>query len=398
MLRFFRNIALSALLAFPASSAEPDVISYGAFSYDARMPQVLLLTGEIGKSDSFELRRALREHEIKAVVMGSAGGNLYEGLQMAAILRDKSIASYVPNALSCESSCANMFFGGAQRKAGGHLGVHQFYSPQGDRAATLSVAQAQTQYTAAEVIGILNELDTPPFVYEKMFGTAEIHYFTSDEKQRLARDAENPDFLRLTGEIESFLSQNPEAAARPEPSQTLPSVAASVPPPAPPPSTVPERGGRHDRFTSTDFFGSDILPKGQRNISVGQCEQLCRGMPGCAAWSYVHETRWCWPKAAVENISMAVGITSGVVDFSRMNKGIFDRPFIEVTATDFSGNDILPRGMPHTTLDECRRACYGSSQCTAFTWNGKTNTCYPKYSVGRITKFVGAISGVKNRP
>ena len=76
--------------------------------------------------------------------MGSAGGNLYEGLQMGAILRDKGIATYVPQNVSCESSCANMFFGGAKRKAKGKLGVHQFYSPDGSRSAPVGEAEAKT--------------------------------------------------------------------------------------------------------------------------------------------------------------------------------------------------------------------------------------------------------------
>lgn len=117
---------LCASLLLPAlATAET---RYGSFRFDDRAPNALFLTGEIKDGDSFELRKALRDHGTKIIVMGSAGGNLYEGLQMGAILRDKGIATYVPPRLSCESSCANMFFGGAKRKAKGKLGVHQFYS------------------------------------------------------------------------------------------------------------------------------------------------------------------------------------------------------------------------------------------------------------------------------
>jgi hypothetical protein len=168
---------------------------YGSFLYDDGLPNSLFLTGEIRQGDSFELRKALRDHEIRIVIMGSAGGNLYEGLQMGSILRDKGISTYVPPGVNCESSCANMFFGGSNRKADGQLGVHQFYSSDAERSAPLGVAEQSTQYTMADVIGIMNDLDTPPFVYEKMLGTTEMHYFSEDEKRRLDINPLEPEFL-----------------------------------------------------------------------------------------------------------------------------------------------------------------------------------------------------------
>lgn len=57
----------------------------GSFRFDHRFATSLFLTGEIRAGDTLELRTALRESAIQIVVMGSAGGNLYEGLQMGAI-------------------------------------------------------------------------------------------------------------------------------------------------------------------------------------------------------------------------------------------------------------------------------------------------------------------------
>jgi PAN domain len=395
-----RLAPLAFAIAFSIPAPAKSETLYSSFIHDDRIPNTLFLTGEIKLGDSFELRKALRNHDVNIVVMGSAGGNLYEGLQMGSILRDKGISTYVPPGVNCESSCANMFFGGTNRKADGELGVHQFYSNNGERDAPLGVAEASTQYTVANLIGIMNELTTPPFVYEKMLGTTEMHYFTEEEKRKIDLNPSDPEFVKLQADSKIFILNNPQIIERPSPTAAVPvtdALAPVSPTPSSPeaPTTVAPNRNASKRFDNTDFFGADLRPTGHRNISLIQCEQICESNPSCAAWSYVHATRWCWPKSGVSNLSFGDGITSGVVDFNRVDSEIFDRPFLEITATDFSGNDILPRGMPNTTLDECRNACESASSCRAFTWVGKKNICFPKYAIGKVSKVMGAISGLK---
>ena len=393
-MKFQFIVPAAALMFSSAASAET---LYGSFRFDDRAPNSLFLTGDIREGDSFELRKALRDHDVQIVIMGSAGGNLYEGLQMGAILRDKGIATYVPPKVSCESSCANMFFGGARRKAEGRLGVHQFYSKDGDRSASLGEAEETTQYTMADVIGIMNELDTPPFVYEKMLGTTDIYYFPEDELRRLDVEADAPEFVALQGATNLLISQDANVVARlstaaepatPAPQVTLePSVSTNAP--------ATQTSAPPGFYDATDFFGADLSSGGVRDVSLAECEQICRADASCAAWSYVHETRWCWPKSAVSNVSWAVGVTSGVTDYSRVDMAALERPFLEVSAADLPGYDILPRGMPNTSLDDCRRACEASNACHAFTWISKKNICFPKYAAGQLTKVMGAISGFK---
>jgi PAN domain len=388
-------LVLLSALAFPqAADAET---RYGSFLHEERMPKSLFLTGEIRQGDSFELRKALRDHEIRIVIMGSAGGNLYEGLQMGSILWDKGISTYVPVGVNCESSCANMFFGGINRKVDGQLGVHQFYSSDRDKNAPLGATEATAQYTMADVIGIMNAFNTPAFVYEKMLGTTEMYYFSEEEKFKLALNSDETEFLDLQALNAAFISDNPEVIERPQ-SSPDPEIAEALAPVDPTPSlptAPPPTPMKPERYKGIDFFGSDIHPKGIRGISLEKCEQICTEDSSCAAWSYVHATSWCWPKSGVDNISLGDGITSGIVDGTRFDMSIFDRPFIEMTAADLPGNDILPRGMSNTTLDECRSACQASSSCRAFTWVGKKNLCFPKYAASKSKAFVGAISGVK---
>jgi hypothetical protein len=214
------TIASAAGLAL-ATDAFAEPTFYGGFVHVEQVPNVLFLTGEISTGVSFELRRAMRDHDIKLVVAASPGGNLYEGLQIAAILHDNEIGTYVPEAASCESSCATIFLGGTNRMLLGELGVHQFYSGSDDAQsdAPQSVTTAVTQYTTSDIIGILNEFDTPPFVYEKMFGTTDIYYFKASEKVRLNRNTEDASFIANIDAVDAFLQTSPDLLKRPEPSK-----------------------------------------------------------------------------------------------------------------------------------------------------------------------------------
>lgn len=206
-----------ASTAINGHAAIADTIAYGAFLHDTIAPNALFLVGEISPSESFELRRAMRDHAIQLVVTASPGGNLYEGLQIAAIIQDNGIGTFVPATASCESSCANVFLGGKNRLVEGELGVHQFFSGSetANEAAPQSVTTAVAQYTTADIIGIMNEFSTPAFVYEKMFGSSEIYYFRESEKNELNLDVFNADFLAYVDNARKAIQSSPELLIRP---------------------------------------------------------------------------------------------------------------------------------------------------------------------------------------
>jgi len=112
------------------------------------------------------------------------------------IVHDKGMSTYVPVNQVCASACSFIFFGGSGRVAHGQLGVHQFYSKVERGQASESLAQ----YTTAEIIGFLNEFDTPPNVYEKMFSTKSMYYFTEIEKLSFTKD-KRPTFAKKIAEI-----------------------------------------------------------------------------------------------------------------------------------------------------------------------------------------------------
>ncbi len=57
----------------------------------------------------------------------------------------------------------------------------------------------------------------------------------------------------------------------------------------------------------------------------------------------------------------------------------------------------LPRGdvaqLFDTTLEACQRACLTNSRCTAFTFNTRNNSCFPKQAPGAASPFPNAVSG-----
>ncbi len=154
--------------------------TYGSIVHFERVPNALFYIGEVDKNDSFKFRKALRNHNIEIVVLGGPGGSVWEGLQIAGIISDNRLVTYIPKDFACFSACSFMFFGGSStRLAEGDLGVHQFYSNStiGD--------MSQTQCTISEIIGFLNEFNTPSFVFEKMFSESEMYFFSDSEKAKI---------------------------------------------------------------------------------------------------------------------------------------------------------------------------------------------------------------------
>lgn len=186
----FMLLALNVSFSTPAISQPLDLSVYGSFVHSPTANKSLFLFGEIQKDDSFHLRKALRNHEISNIVLLSPGGAVFEGLQLAGIIHDKGLGTIVPSRGldgigRCASACSFMFFAGKKRKISGQLGVHQFYSADKNRSAEIGAVQEGVQITASQIIGFLNEFQTPPFVFEKMFQQTDMYYFNSDEVSQL---------------------------------------------------------------------------------------------------------------------------------------------------------------------------------------------------------------------
>jgi hypothetical protein len=205
-----------------AQSPDQTIVNVEDFSISGNvlvftdLPNVAWIIGKIENGDYFHFRRMIRRNSIDTVALASPGGNVFESLQIAAAIHDQELSTVVPLDASCASACAFLFFAGSERDAIGELGVHQFYGPE--EQAPMN----EVQFTVSEIVGFLNEFQTPPFVFEYMFENEEMHFFTDPEKLRLSRDGAdtekgltedltasiNRTYQQLISAVEESASQN----------------------------------------------------------------------------------------------------------------------------------------------------------------------------------------------
>lgn len=152
------------LAALPATA---ESYSYGPFFYDTALPDALILQGEITDGLTYGFRKALREHDVKVVLLDSPGGSVYEGLEISAIIRDKGLSTLIPPDAICASACSFLFVAGVKRQALGALGVHQFASANDMAPAS----EGDTQHVAAEILDFLKEYDIPLIFMVRMLET-----------------------------------------------------------------------------------------------------------------------------------------------------------------------------------------------------------------------------------
>ena len=68
-----------------------------------------------------------------------------------------------------------------------------------------------------------------------------------------------------------------------------------------------------------------------------------------------------------------------------------DRRFVLFQDVDLPGGDIA--SVFDTTLEACERACVTNARCSAFTFNTRNGSCFPKAAMGDQKPFAGAFSG-----
>ena len=175
---------------------------YGKAYYTPVLPNVIFYIGEIENDDERGFRRALRAHKIDSVVLVSKGGLIYTGLELANIIFDNNLTTYIPAGHTCASACSFMFFGGTTKVAHGRLGVHQFYLDDDKKKVTIGTAQRGTQYTVSDIIENLTDFGTPASVFAKMFSTTDMYYFTEEEKASFSNIGElSPETTTSVNEI-----------------------------------------------------------------------------------------------------------------------------------------------------------------------------------------------------
>ena len=159
------------------------VTKYGKTRHTALLPKVIFFIGKIEDRDEQDFRRAVRSHDVDTVVLLSDGGLINNGLELANIIFDNNLTTYIPARETCASACSFMFFAGNPKVAHGRLGVHQFYVEDDKEKVEIGKVQKGTQGLVARIITNLTDFGTPPSVFSKMFSTSEMHFFSETEKR-----------------------------------------------------------------------------------------------------------------------------------------------------------------------------------------------------------------------
>ncbi|MDA7470030.1 hypothetical protein N8919_01385, partial [Planktomarina temperata] len=121
------------------------------------------------------------------ILLNSVGGNLTGAMRFARYVREKEMETWISKNQTCASACALIFFAGVERFSEGKLIVHQYLptAGQGDFVTTRDEAWIYVQKVMGEVIALLNEFGTPPFVFERIFSSPYDYEFTEAEMAEL---------------------------------------------------------------------------------------------------------------------------------------------------------------------------------------------------------------------
>ncbi len=87
---------------------------------------------------------------------------------------------------------------------------------------------------------------------------------------------------------------------------------------------------------------------------------------------------------------MAVAFMILTAGLAHAQQGVPEARFIYSEDTDFPGGDLTT--LFDTTQEACERACLAEPGCRAFTFNGRSNSCFPKSDATGQVPYAGAMS------
>ena len=178
------------------------------FYYFNELEGVLFLKGKIEKGMYKDFRQAIADNNIHTLVLESPGGSVFEGVAIAETVFDRKIKTYIRKNQFCASACSFIFLSGKQRYSLGKLGVHQIaYGEEFSKSKEEvgKIAEAVQTATSA-IVQVLEENDTPGFVYKYMFRKTanEMYYFNEDELNQLGNSNISPQDKLHFNRIDNF--------------------------------------------------------------------------------------------------------------------------------------------------------------------------------------------------
>ncbi len=136
-----------------------------------------------------EFLRAVGDDRDLIVELDSPGGSLIEGLNLAAIVDNFGLSTWIPHDALCASSCSIVFLAGSPRTIDGRLGVHQFSS----RHPTFELSPAETQSLLAVILQDVSSYQSPQVFFDRMLATPSDQMFWFDAQDQSLFERQKPD-------------------------------------------------------------------------------------------------------------------------------------------------------------------------------------------------------------
>lgn len=173
-----RSIVLAIVLIFGSqSSATAGKLKFSDSN------ELVFFQGPIILDEIDDILSQLTDKKPKLMLLDSIGGNIYGALQFAKYVRKNQMDTWISEGSACASACALVFLAGIERTCEGKLLVHQFLPAieyENEKIRT-DVAWISIQKVIGETITLLNTLDTPRFVFERIFTSPNLYEFTEAE-------------------------------------------------------------------------------------------------------------------------------------------------------------------------------------------------------------------------
>jgi hypothetical protein len=145
-----------------------------------------------GTADAFERFDELNGRRIDVVVFDSPGGLVLEAIQLGRYLRERGIATLVPDEALCASACPLAYAGGVAREAGARawIGVHRAYLDETQAAGDRQTGLGEGQQLAALCLEHLVDMGISAEAWIPALQTpwSQVYFFTGEElvKTKLA--------------------------------------------------------------------------------------------------------------------------------------------------------------------------------------------------------------------
>jgi len=145
------------------------------------------LQGFISSNNAEEAITQLRIKKPRAIILDSYGGDISGAVQLAKYIHDNRIKTWVPQNAVCASGCALIFMAGKERLCEGNMYLHQFMPSEDhkDKQISLDKAFVNVQKTIGEIVILLNEIDAPDFVLERILTQEQLYRLTDADLAKL---------------------------------------------------------------------------------------------------------------------------------------------------------------------------------------------------------------------